>query len=172
MKIFQRIEVWVLLLLAAGAGAFVLFTSRPADPDEIPLIQNAGPAAQDRSPQLRRIFLERDYGNARLDLELRVTNPHAKKNQLVPPFARLLNAAGKEVEAFFLPIEPPPTLEPQTTADVRLRYWLEAEDLKGALTLEIDGAPVPVKSAQPFDLSALENARPLVMEGGPWLSAK
>lgn len=158
----------MLLLLAAGAGAFVLLTSRPTDPDEIPLLQNAGPAAADRAPQLRRIFLERDYGNARLDLELRVTNPHQKKHQLVPPFARLLNASGKEVEAFFLPIEPPPTLEPQTTADVRLRYWLEADDLKGALTLELDGTQLPIKSDLPFDLGTLENAKPVVMSGAPW----
>ncbi len=172
MKVFQRFEVWVLLLLAAGAGVFVLLTSRPVDPDEIPLLQNARPAARDPSPRLLRVFLERDFGNARLDLELRVTNPHERKAQLVPPFARLLNARGKEVPAFFLPIEPPPTLEPETTADVRLRYWLEAEDLKGALTLELDGTQVPVKSDQAFDLDTLENAKPVLMEGAPWAVMK
>jgi hypothetical protein len=168
VKVFQRIEVWVLLLLAAGAAVFVFLTSRPSDPDEIPLLSRAGPASADTAPRLRRIFLERDYGNARLDLELRVTNPHPRKEQLVPPFARLINAAGKEVEAFFLPMEPPPTLDPQTTADVRLRYWLEAEDLRGRLMLEVDGVQLPIKADTPVDLSLLENAKPTIVRGPPW----
>lgn len=167
MKVFQRIEVWILLLLAAGAGLFVLVTSRPVDPDELPLIRNAGPATGEK-PALRRLMLERDHGNARLDIEVRVTNSHPKKQQLVPPFARLLNAAGKEVPAFFLPIEPPPTLDPQTTADVRLRFWLETSDLAGALTLELDGNSLPIKSPTPFDLTPLTNAKAVVVEGLDW----
>lgn len=157
----------MLLLLAAGAGLFVLKTSRPSDPEDVPLIQNAGPATGEK-PSLRRLTLERDHGNARLDIEVRVTNPHPHKSQLVPPFARLLNAAGKEVPAFFLPIEPPPTLDPQTTADVRLRFWLETTDLAGALTLELDGTPLPIKSAKPFDLTPLTNAKAVVVEGLDW----
>ncbi len=165
MKIFHRPEVWLLLLLAAAASIFVMLSSRNSE--ELALIRNPIPATAEPAT-IRSRSLERDFGNARLDLEVRATNPSAKAAQLVPPFAKLTNASGREVPAFFLPIEPPPSLPPKTTADIRLRFWLEPEDFTGPLTLELNGQKLPVKSAKPFDLSRLENAKLTVLVGESW----
>jgi len=163
MHLFQRTEVWIILLLASAAGAFVLFTSAPSGPDRPPAVANAGPATQEPARITRRT-LERDHGNARLDLDVRVTNSHESAKQLVPPFAVLKSAAGREIPAFFLPMEPPPTLKPETTADVHLRFWLDAVDLQNTLTLTVDGQEIQVKGAKPVDLSGFENAKPAPLE--------
>ena len=84
------------------------------------------------------------------------------------PDVRLLNAAGKEVPPFILPVERPPTLEAQATADTRLRFWLEKADLGGSLTLEIRGQKLEVKNSTPFDLEKLENAKPKVWTSADW----
>ena len=159
MHFFQRTEVWIILLLASAAGAFVLFTSEPSNPDRLPTVANVGPATQEPTRITRRT-LERDHGNARLDLDVRVTNSHESAKQLVPPFVVLKNANGREIPAFFLPIEPPPTLAPTTTAAVHLHFWLEAADLQNALTLTVDGQEIQVKGAKPVDLTGFENAKP------------
>ncbi len=166
MKIFQRFEVWVLLLLAAGAGAFVLITSKDDGPE--PLITNAGPATPEAKLQVKKCTVTRDFGNARLDIAVRMTNAQSKKLLLVAPAVRLINAKGAEVPPFILPVEPPPELPPQTTADALLRFWAEKEDLQGALTLQIQDQKIEVKSARPFDLEALKNAEPRVFQPGDW----
>jgi hypothetical protein len=158
-KVFQRIEVWVLLVLALGATAFVFLTSRQAE-ERPPVVSNAEPARPEAKLTVRSCTLKRDFGNARLDLQVHLTNRRASKLLLVNPAVRLLNAKNAEVPAFILPVEPPPELPPQTTADVLLRFWLEQEDLQGALTLEVDGERVAVKGGNPFKLDQLKNAEP------------
>lgn len=167
MKVFQRIEVWVLLVLAAGATIFVFMTSQDSGERE-PAVSNAQPAKPDARLEVRGCTLERDFGNARLDLKVHLTNKRASRLLLINPAVRLLNAKGAEVPAFVLPVEPPPELPPQTTADVLLRFWLEKEDLAGNLTLEVDGERVEVKSAAPFDLEKLKNAVPQRLQVPDW----
>lgn len=167
MKVFQRIEVWVLLVLAAGATIFVFVTSRDGVERE-PAVTNTRPARPEAKLEVRGCTLERDFGNARLDLKLRLTNKRASRLHLINPAVRLLNAKGTEVPAFVLPVEPPPELPPQTTADVLLRFWLEKEDLAGKLTLEVDGESVEVKSDVPFDLDKLKNAVPQRLPVPDW----
>ena len=118
--------------------------------------------------QLRRCTLERDFGNARLDLEVRYKNASPRPLSMQPPDVRLINAAGKDVPPFILPVERPPTVEAQTTADIRLRFWLEKTDLIGALTLDIRGQRLEVKSATPLDLEKLENKKPRVWTSAAW----
>ena len=166
-KVFQRIEVWVLLVLALGTTAFVFLTSRKAE-ERPPAVSNAEPARPEAKLELRGCTLERDFGNVRLDLKVHLTNRRASKLLLINPAVRLLNAKNKEVPAFVLPVEPPPELPPQTTADVLLRFWLEKEDLQGALTLEVDGERVEVKTNAPFDIEQLKNAQPRPMAPGAW----
>ncbi len=164
MRIFQRFEVW-LLLIAGGIAVWWSFSSGP-NPAE------TGPAAKinaDSVLQLRRCTLERDYGNARLDLEVRYKNTSPRPLSMQPPDVRLLNAAGKEVPPFLLPVERPPSVEAQTTGDIRLRFWLEKADLAGALTLEIRGEKLEVKNSAPFDLEKLENAKPKVWTSAVWV---
>jgi len=167
MKLLQRPEVWVLLLLAAGATAFVYFTSAPEGPE--PLISNTTPAAAEAKVQVKKCTVVRDFGNARLDIAVRMTNKRSTKLLLVAPAVRLLNAKGTEVPPFILPVEPAPELPPQTTADALLRFWTEKSDFDGPLTLEIEGEKIALKSARPMDLEKLKNAEPkLLPPGGDW----
>lgn len=170
MKFYQRIEVWVLLLLTVAAAVFVLQPGTDsADWEES---QPAADEAPDRAIHLtlRGATLERDYGNARLDLDVRVANGGAHPLVLTPPRARLLAGAKADREAppFFLPAEPPPEVGAGATSEVRLRYWLEAADLQGPLRLVVDDARLEVKSAAAFDLEALENRKAVTLRGVAW----
>lgn len=163
MRVFQRFEVW-LLLIAGGIAVWWSFSTAP-NPSETGPVAEINPEAP---LQLRRCTLERDFGNARLDLEVRCKNASPRPLSMQPPDVRLLNAAGKEVQPFILPVERPPSIEAQTTGDVRLRFWLEKADLAGPLTLEIRGQKLEVKNSTPLDLEKLKNATPKVWTSAAW----
>ena len=163
MRIFQRFEVW-LLLIAGGIAVWWSFQTAPNPAETDP-----GAEMSEASPlQLRRCTLERDFGNARLDLEVRYKNASPRPLSMQPPDVRLLNAAGKDVPPFILPVERPPSIEAQTTGDIRLRFWLEKADLAGPLTLEIRSQKLEVKVSTPLDLEKLENASPRVWTSAAW----
>jgi hypothetical protein len=182
MKIFLRIEVLFLLVLAAAGGVWVLFSDKPNMPDVdkpkvVATSDDPGKGTSDDPGKgttlVRRCRLERDFGNARLDVDLRVTNPHTKQLLLAPPALRLINAKGEDVPAYFLPTEPPPELPAKSTSEVKMRFWLEALDVKGPLVLEVDGQRFDIKSATPLDLETMKNAEPQEMPvGGDWTGAK
>lgn len=164
MHLLKRFEVW-LLLIAGGIAVWWSFQSSPASVDD-------GPVAEMRADaplQLRRGTLERDFGNARLDLEVRYKNTSPRPLFMQPPDVRLINAAGKDVPPFILPIERPTSIEAQTTSDIRLRFWLEKADLAGPLTLDIRGQKLEVKNSTPFDLEKLENKKPKVWTSSAWV---
>lgn len=167
MNLFKRLEVWLLLILAAGATLFVLTQDRSGQGGK-PLISDIQPAKPEARLTVRQCTLERDFGNARLDIEARLTNRRAQKLLLVAPAVRLVNSAGKNVPDFILPAERPPEIPPNSEAQVVLRFWLEQADLNGKLTLEVDGEKVEVKTGQPFDLNKLKNAEARVMRGLDW----
>ena len=166
MNLFKRIEVILLLLLAAGGAVWVLSGSSKGDVYDLdPQVQAGGESAENR---VQRCTLERDHGNARLDLEFRFQNQKPRKLTLQPPQVRLMTAAGKEVAPFFLPFEPQPEIAAGGSQDVRLRYWLEKSDLQGALTLDVQGEKLDVKSAAPFDLEKLKNKEPRTFVDTHW----
>jgi hypothetical protein len=159
MSFFKRFEVWLLIVLSLGATVWVFTTdsdpgSAIGDPQPISSIAGIEPVLK-----IHRCTLERDFGNARLDLELRYQNASPRPLSLQPPDVRLLTADGKEVPPFILATEKSPQIPAQTAQDVRLRYWLEKSHLQGALTLEIRGEKAEVKSAAPVDLDGLENGK-------------
>lgn len=163
MKLLQRFEVW-LLLIAGGIAVWWSFQTEGRPDLDAPVA-----ALNAEAPlQLRRCTLERDFGNARLDLEFRYKNASPRPLSMQPPDVRLINAAGKDVPLFILPTERPPSVEAQTSADLRLRFWLEKADLAGPLTLEIRGQTLEVKNGTPFDLEKLENKEPRVWTGANW----
>lgn len=164
MRIFQRFEVWLLLI----AGGIAVWWALQAGPSPVETSPAAEADATSPALQLRRCTLERDYGNARLDLEVRYKNASPRPLFLQPPDVRLTNAAGKDVPPFILPVERPTSIEAQTTADVRLRFWLEKADLSGPLTLDIRGQKLEVKNATPLNLEKLENAKPRVWTSTVW----
>ena len=168
MKIFQRFEVWLLLVLAAGAMIMVF---KPfSNKGESALVTHATPADEGAATPLivQRLTLVRDFGNARLDVDVRLTNKHARKLQLVAPAMKLIAGKERQVPEFFLPVEPPAEIPAKTTADAHLRYWLEKSDVEGKLTLQFEGESVDLKSARPFDLNQLKNAEPKVLGVGDW----
>ncbi len=163
MRIFQRFEVW-LLLIVGGIAIWWSF-----EPVQTPA--ETGPGSEmsaDAALQLRRSTLERDFGNARLDLEVRYKNSSPRPLSMQAPDVRLVNGAGKDVPPFILPVERPPSIGAQTTGDVRLRFWLEKADLAGPLTLEIRGQKLEVKNGTALDLEKLENAKPKVWTSANW----
>lgn len=163
MRIFQRFEVW-LLLIAAGVAVWWSFKA-----DAPSILDSPTAQVNPTDPlQLRRSTLERDFGNARLDLDVRYKNTSPRPLSMQPPDVRLINAAGKDVPFFILTHERAPSVEAETTSDVRLRFWLEKTDLAGSLTLDIRGQKLEVKSNTPLDLEKLENTKPKVWTSADW----
>jgi len=155
MNLLKRPEVWLLLVISLGAVVYVFMSDAPADGNAEVILPEETPAAV----VIHRCTLERDFGNARLDIELRYRNASPRTLILQPPDARLLTGNGKEVPPFILPVEKPPQIAAQTTQDVRLRYWLEKDHLHGALTLDIRGQTAEVKTAETLELEKLENRK-------------
>lgn len=169
MNFLKRIELWVLLLLVIGGIAYV-FTSRPGDEDDVTpahgptlIIENTGEPLQ-----LRRTSLKRDYQNARLDLTVRVRNDSLSPLPMQSPKVKLLTDKGREVPSFFLPFEKQPEVAAKSTEEVQLRYWLEASDLQGGLSLDVEGKTIPIKGAKPLDINTLKNAEEKVLPGTDW----
>jgi hypothetical protein len=163
-KLLQRLEVWLLLLLAAGVAIWVLLPKASESDLQPPEVIPPDSPSQ-AGIIIHRTTLERDFGNARLDVELRYRNANPRTFILQPPDVRLVTGAGKEVPPFILPMEKPPQVPPSTAQDVRLRYWLEKADLQGPLTLDIRGEKAAVKGDTPLDLDSLENAKPKTWKG-------
>lgn len=169
MNFLKRIELWVLLLLVVGGIAYV-FTSRPSDEEDITPTNSPTLTVKnsDEPLQLRRTSLKRDYQNARLDLTVRVRNDSADKLPMQSPKVRLLTDKSREVPSFFLPFEQQPEVAAKSTQEVQLRYWLEASDLQGSLTLDVEGKTLPIKSMKPLDINTLKNTGEKVISGTEW----
>ena len=164
MSFLKRFEVWLLIVLSLAAAIWVFTTDSDSisegAPEPITAEASAEPALK-----IHRCTLERDYGNARLDIELRYRNASPRPLILLPPDVKLLTAAGKEVPPFILPVEKPAQIPAQTAQDVRLRYWLDKTHLQGPLTLEIRGEKAEIKSATAIELDTLENHQPKTWTG-------
>lgn len=165
MPFFKRIEVWVLLAVGAGLSWWAL---KPAEERPVRW-ETASAEAEPTSTRVtvRGALIERDYGNARLDLDVNVRNDGIHPLRLSPPKVRLL-ADGREVPPFFLPADRPPEVAPQSTSEVKLRYWLEGSDLQGPLVLDVEGEERLVKSATPYPLEKIANGEPVVLRGENW----
>ena len=171
MNLFKRIEVIILLVLAAGGAIWVLSDSGSPEDEAAGDSAAASDPAHDEvgsANKLHRCTVERDYGNARLDIELRFANRGEKKLVMQPPQVKLVTDAGREVVPFFLPFDPVPEIPAGTTQDVRLRYWLEKADLQGGLKLVIGDDSIEVKSAAAFDLEKLKNKEPRTFAASDW----
>ncbi|MCB1209913.1 MAG: hypothetical protein KDK97_11325 [Verrucomicrobiales bacterium] len=168
MKFFQRIEVWFLLLIGSGLAAWALL-GEPRTQDSADTPPAASSASADAPLiEVRRSTLERDYGNARLDIELRIQNPTVRPLILKSPEIQLLTSSDREVPAFFLPADPPPQLAANTAQDVKLRFWLEKADVAGPLRMRFQGHDFPIKSDTPIDWDGLENRKPVTFTGTDW----
>ncbi|MBL9132567.1 MAG: hypothetical protein JNG86_15285 [Verrucomicrobiaceae bacterium] len=166
MRLLSRPEVWFLLLASAVAAWWALRDPEPYAQDEAEI---ATTTAADAVLRIHRCTLERDFGNARLDIEFRFRNTSPRPLLMQPPDVRLLTDDGREIPAFILPVEKPPVAPENAASDLRLRYWLEAKDLSADLRLDVRGQSVEVKSKEPLDLEKLENARPKTWTTTKWV---
>jgi hypothetical protein len=167
MHLLKRIELWVLLAVVVAGLAWVFLSS--GSREEEVAVGGAVPLEDAKVPlQLHRCVLKRDYGNARLDIDLRVRNNGTEKLLMRAPKVKLLAAKGREIPSYFLPFDPVPEVPADSAQDVQLRYWLEAADLQGALTLEVDGKTLAIKSAAAFDLNSMKNSDEKVIPAGAW----
>ncbi|HCN79372.1 MAG TPA: hypothetical protein DIT13_19595 [Verrucomicrobiales bacterium] len=162
MSFFKRAEVLTLLALGAGAAVWVLAPDGGDGGED----EGQSPVSEPVSElQILRCTLERDFGNARLDVEVRHRNSSPRPLILAPPDVRLLTEDGVEIPPFILPAERPPQIAARSTQEARLRYWLEAGHLEGELILDIRGLKAWVKSPVPLDLRDLENRKPRTWQG-------
>jgi hypothetical protein len=155
MQFLKRFEVWLLLVIGLGAAVWVLTDKPSLEGDAVAL----EPTEAVPALVIHRCILERDYGNARLDIELRYQNASPRPLILQPPDVRLLTTPGNEVPPFILASEKPPEISAQIAKNVRLRYWLDEAHLKGGLSLDIRGTKAEVKSDAALDLNQLENQK-------------
>lgn len=171
MQWTRRIEVWLLLLAVVALAAWALWPG--AEPGEGARLAEEETAAAAEGPRfdIRSIELERDYGNARLDIEVMFENRRPSALTMQPPEVRLLagdDPDADEVPDFFLAIEPRPQIAGGGTQQVQLRYWLEAEHLHGPLVLHIGDHQRTIKTAEPVELDSFENRSRQRVRGGPW----
>jgi hypothetical protein len=142
------------------------------------------PAACDRAPQadggdsslqIRARSLSRDFGNARLFLEIHVDNRAGQTFTAAPPQLILVAGAtpadfpegapdledlpdgARLVTPLTLPSSPPPMIPAGTRQNIELKFWLEPADLLGPLTLVSPQAATAVKDAAPLALEKLKD---------------
>lgn len=163
----QKPEVWVLLVASLAVAFWALKPPLESPSWDVGVGSGGVPSTANATVQVLGGELVRDYGNARLDLVVRLKNESIHPLLLTAPKVRLL-ADQKEVPAFYLPAERAPEVAPKTTSEVKLRYWLESGDLQKSLTLDVNGESVPVKSAKAFDLQKIENGQPRSLRGIDW----
>lgn len=170
MALFKRFEIWLLLVAILGGLAWV-FLSGPRDEfeEEVLTGEKAAPAkVQESALVLRRLAIKRDYGNLRLDIDLKLRNDKPDKLILAAPKVRLVTNDGREVPSFFLPFDPVPELPANSTHEAQLRYWLEKKDLQGTLVLEVEGQKLLVKDGTPLDIEQFKNNEETVLKTVKW----
>jgi hypothetical protein len=125
MKLFKRVGFWVLLALVVAALIFVF--SKPKLGTEIFTIED--------------ITLRQDYSN--YEMVIRVSYDNKTDQEInTAESAALLAEGDRKIPAFFLAIAPPPKIPANKRTKIDLKYWLEADDLKGPLWLDILGSRV------------------------------
>ncbi len=167
MVILQRVELWVLLVLGLGLSWWALKPTDEGGAGTWLVATAEEKAAVEPQLVLRGAQIERDYGNARLDLDVAVHNEGIHPLRLSTPKLRLM-AGEREVPAFFLPADRPPEVAAGSRVEVKLRFWLEAKDLQGELMLDLEGVKTRVKTADPYALDKLENGVVQVLRGEKW----
>ncbi|TLD72036.1 hypothetical protein FEM03_04745 [Phragmitibacter flavus] len=169
MAFLKRFEIWVLLAVVIAGLAWVFLSGPPDEFDEEVLPTEPGKATVS-SPALtlRKLVIKRDYGNARLDVDVKLRNEKSEKLVLTSPAVRLMNGAGREVPSFFLPFDALPEVAAKSTQEAHLRYWLEEEDLLGTLTLEIDGLKLLLKDGTAVPMDSLKNGEETVLKSTKW----
>ena len=132
MKLLKRVEFRVLLALVVAALIYV--SSRPKPGNEIFTIED--------------ITLRQDYSNYEMVIRVSYDNQTGQEIDTAES-AALLAEGDRKIPGFFLAIAPPPKIPANKRTKVDLKYWLEADDLKGPLWLDILGSRVQLPAELP-----------------------
>ena len=116
---------------------------------------------------MKSLTAERAGGHLHLTLTAQVKNPGSAALTLAPPTVQLL-ANGTAAEPFISPGLEPAVLAPGAEMETALHWWLAAEEVTGALTLDIAGARAEVKSAGTFALDLLPERQPVPLTFPNW----
>ena len=164
MSVFKRPEVWVLLVLAIVGVGYVLTTGGGGGDED----GGGGGASEGGKLRVDKVVLERDYGNARLDITVRYDNRGGGEFQVARPAVALVRGDGAEVDEFFLAGDFPEPVTAGREVEVLLKFWLKPEDLGGELTLRVQGDEAVVKGAGAFDRESVENQASVELKAGAW----
>jgi hypothetical protein len=167
MSVWKRPEVWVLLVLVVAGASYIVFSGGRGDGDGGGGSGGAGAPVEARL-RVGSVELTRDYGNARLEIEIDYDNRSGPEIPLSPPDVVLETGAGEPVDPFFLAGDFPDPIAAGQRDRARLKFWLEPGQLDGALVLKVRGEAVQVKPARPFDLETVENQTTVTIEAGEW----
>lgn len=157
VKLFKRADFWLLLLLVGGVGAYLAFQGKPVVP---------GRDATRFS--VEEMTLKRDYGNFLATFRVEYDNREGETFDPVTG-AKLLAEGERAIPGYFVATDIRTPVPAGDQAELTLKYWLEASDLSGPLTLEIQGERLEVKSATPFDGKAsVENQATRSFDSSEW----
>ena len=153
MAFLKRPEVWILLLLSAAGIGYVLWSDGKRDDRESaedPPIATPAEGPEETTSRFligeRRVAREGDH----LILSLRVIHsPEIEGGGEPLPASedevQLRSGDGTSVRRFFLPFDPPPSLESRPGAHVDLRFWIPLAQADSDLWLEWKGERLAVK---------------------------
>jgi len=172
MSLLKRFELWVLLILIGG-GLWYVFNLEDAEKGRAPIAAEepvgSDPAEAVPRFSLQKTTLTRDGDHFLAEIEIHCRNDRNQPLELAAPGTRLLAAGGQEVEAFFLPFQPPVRIPALGEMDVTLRYWLSHDEINGPLSLRIDEDTIPVKVGG-FEIDMLPDKQSRSFPGTEWKS--
>ena len=113
------------------------------------------PPAVSLQVEVHSLTLRREGRGAQLVLAARFQQKGSTVVRLEPPLVVLRPEKGTPVDRYLGPFLPESVLAGPGPALVSLSWWVQAEDLTGAVLLEVSGKAFPVKSQAAFDFPAL-----------------
>ena len=113
------------------------------------------PPAVSLQVEVQSLTLRREGGGAQLVLAARFQQSGSTVIRLEPPLVVLRPENGTPADRYLGPFLPESVLSEPGPVHVSLSWWIKAEDLTGAVFLEVSGKSLPVKSKAAFDFPAL-----------------
>lgn len=177
MAFFKRPEVWVLLLLSVAGVAWVLWSDAERDRAVEEGSENAEEVAEEAAEEdasarfaIHECRVSREEGHLIVTVRVATTSEQALVEPLAleAPAVKLVTEDDTSVAPFFLPFDPPPSLDADAGAFADLRYWLPLGQASDALWLEIDGDRLPVKEAGEFVSDEFPEGTEVAVNGLDW----
>lgn len=118
--------------------------------------------------ELQSLTMRRQGGRAQLVITALWKQSGQSVVRLEAPLVVLRPANGTPVDSYLGPFLPEAVLSGRDPAIVALSWWIKAEDLAGAVFLEVSGQTLPVKSKTAFDFPALPENQTVPVSFPDW----